>query len=77
MGRDSCVQLCRKSVPLYQCSVTTDAESDKCQKCKDFLDNYYFQPVAIETTGVYGKSTAPFFNCLAKKLVDISGDPRE
>ena len=58
-------------------SVTTDAESDKCQKCKDFLDNYYFQPVAIETTGVYGKSTAPFFNCLAKKLVDISGDPRE
>jgi len=26
----------------------------------DLLDNYYFQPVAIETTGVYGKSTAPF-----------------
>jgi len=37
----------------------------------DLLDNYYFQPVAIETTGVYGKSTAPFFSCLAKKLVDI------
>jgi len=30
----------------------------------------------IETTGVYGKSTAPFLSCLAKKLVDISGDPR-
>ena len=39
--------------------------------------NYYFQPVAIETTGVYGKSTAPVLNCLAKKLVDIAGDPRE
>ena len=40
------------------------------------------EPVAIETTGVtvYGKSTAPLFkllSCFAKKLVDISGDPRE
>jgi len=26
---------------------------------------------------VYGKSTAPFLICLAKKLVGISGDPRE
>jgi len=26
---------------------------------------------------VYGKSTAPFLSCLAKKLVDISGGPRE
>jgi len=33
--------------------------------------------VAIETTGVYGKSTAPFLSGLAKKLVDVSGDPRE
>ena len=40
-------------------------------------DNYYFQPVAIKTTGVYGKSTAPFLSYLAKKIVDISGDPRE
>ena len=38
---------------------------------------YYFQPVAIWTTGVYGKSTDPFLSCLAKKLVDISGDPME
>jgi len=33
--------------------------------------DYYFQPVAVETTGVYGKPTAPFLSCLAKKLVDI------
>jgi len=26
---------------------------------------------------VYGKSTAPFLSCLAKKLVDISGHPRK
>ena len=41
-------------------SVATDAETDKCRKYNDLLDNYYFQPVAIETTGVHGKSTAPF-----------------
>ena len=58
-------------------SVATDAETNKCRKYNDLLDNYYFHPVAIETTGVYGKSTAPFLSCLAKKLVDISGDPRE
>jgi len=55
-------------------SVATDAETVKCQKCNDLLDNYYFQP-DTETTGVYGKSTAPFLSCLVKKLVDISGDP--
>jgi len=46
-------------------------------KYNDILDNYYFQPVAIKTTSVYGKSTAPFLSCLAKKLIDILGDPRE
>jgi len=42
-----------------------------------FLAYYYFLPVAIKTTGVYAKSTATFLSCLAKKLVDLSGDPRE
>jgi len=55
-------------------SVALDAKTNKCRKYNDLLDNYYFQPVAIETTGVYGKSTAPFLSCLAKKLVDILGD---
>ena len=39
--------------------VATDAEIAKCRKYNDLLDNYYFQPLAIETTGVYGKSTDP------------------
>ena len=32
----------------------------KCQKYYNLQSNYHFQPVAIETTGVYDKSTAPF-----------------
>jgi len=58
-------------------SVATDAETDKCRIYNDLLDNYYFQPIAIETTGVYGKSTAPFLSCLVNKLDDISGNPRK
>jgi len=58
-------------------ATVTDAETDKFRKYNDLLDNYYFHPIAIETTGVYGKSTAPFLSCFAKKFVDISGDPRE
>jgi len=38
----------------------TKAEVAKCRKYHDLQSNYHFQPVAIETTGVYGKSTARF-----------------
>jgi len=55
----------------------TKAEVAKCKKYHYLQSNYHFQPVAIETTGVYGKSTAPFLSGLSKKLVDVSGDPRE
>jgi len=55
----------------------TKVEAAKCQKYHDLQNNYHFQPVVIETTGVYDKSTAPFLSGLAKKLVDMSGDHRE
>ena len=58
-------------------SAATKAETAKCQKYHNLQSNYHLQPVAIETTGVYGKSTAPFLSGLAKKLVDVSDDPRE
>ena len=44
-----------------------------CQKYHDLQSNYHLQPVAIETTGVYGMSTAPFLSGLTKKLVGVSG----
>jgi len=53
------------------------AEAAKCQKYHNLQSNYHFKPIEIETTGVYGKSTAPFLSGLAKKLVGMSGDPRE
>jgi len=53
------------------------SEAEKCQNCHHLKSNYNIQPVAVETTDVYGQSTAPFFICLTKKLVDMSNDPRE
>jgi len=41
-------------------SAATKAGATKCQKYHDLQSNYHFQPVTIETTGVYGTSTAPF-----------------
>jgi len=46
----------------------TKAEAAKSQKYHDLQSNYHLQPVAIETTGVYGKSTAHFLSGLAKSL---------
>ena len=58
-------------------TAVTDAEVPKCQKYNDFIDNYCFQPVAIETAGAYDKSAVPFLRCLAKQLGDLSRDHRE
>ena len=66
-----------KTLPDRQAGfATTKAEAAKCQKYHDLQSNYHFQPVSIETTGVYGKTTAPFLSSLTKKHVDMSGDPR-
>jgi len=47
----------------------TDAKVAHCQKYHDLLDNYFFQPVAIETTGVHSKSTAIFWAALQRNLL--------
>jgi len=80
MGCNGCGHFC--SGPLQRHCQTGWYHSYKCWGCKcqkyhDLQSNYHFQPVTIETTGVYGKSTAPFLSGLAKKLADVSGDPRE
>jgi len=78
VGRKSCVHICsgpNKDSARQAGFAATKAEAAKCQKC-DLQSNYHFQPVAIETTGVYGKSTAPVLSGLTKKFVDVSGDPR-
>jgi len=61
----------------YTGTTATDPDIAKWQKYDDLLNNYYFHPVAMEITGVYGQSFSPILSGLAKKLVDMSGDPKE
>ena len=61
-------------------------ESTEC-RCGKFVDRLGLHGLScIKNAGcfprhsainMYGKSTAPFLSCLAKKLVDMPGDPRE
>ena len=82
MGRNSCGHLTfaqghYKDSARQVSFVATKAEAAKCQKYHDLQSSYHFQPVAIETTGMYGKFTAPFLSGLMNKLVDVSGGPRK
>jgi len=66
---------CHHKNSTIQAGITA-TEATKCQKYNDH-NNYRFQPVTIETIGVFGNSTAPFSSGFARKLVDMSGDARE
>jgi len=41
-------------------NAATEAGVEKCWKYNNLLNNYCFETVAIEITGVYGNSTAPY-----------------
>ena len=53
----------------------TKAKAAKCQKYHDLHSNYHFQPVAIETTGVNGKSTALVTFCYVNSSVKMKNAP--
>lgn len=70
------------SAPLksaFQASVGTDAETANRRKYNDVLKHLHIQiqPAPTEKTGTYGTSAASFLKNLAKRLVDMIGDPRE
>ena len=53
------------------------AEQRKREKYAGLSDRYIFEPVAIETTGVLGTSTACFVRGLGKRIAAQTGDKRE
>ena len=53
------------------------AEREKNAKYQDLMDRYIFQPIAVETTGVMGKSTNNFLKELGRRMTAETGDPRE
>ena len=56
---------------------TTEAETRKTLKYANIEERgYIFQPIAIDVQGNYGTQTETFFNCLTKKIIDNSREPR-
>lgn len=48
------------------------AETAKVNKYKQLSTSYIFQPLAFETTGVWGPSTSTFLNKIQRKLREVS-----
>ena len=55
----------------------TKAESTKRAKYPDLVRRFRFEPIAIETSGVYGPTTRIIVHEIGKKISQISGDKRE
>merc|ERR1712055_648245 len=53
------------------------AELSKRAKYPDMVRRFRFEPIAIETSGVYGPSTCFIVQEIVKKILQISGDKRE
>jgi hypothetical protein len=53
------------------------AEEQKVAKYSQLTGALIFQPVAFETSGVWGPSTKKFLAEVGRQLYDSTGDPRE
>ena len=58
-------------------SAANKAEQRKNSHYSSLTVSYRFEPIAIETTGVMGKSTSKFISELGRRLTGVTGDKRE
>ena len=54
-------------------TAATGAEARKCNKCAGLSTTYQFEPIAVETTGVYGPSTMSFLDVLGRRIRETTG----
>ena len=53
------------------------AEECKRRKYASLDEAHQFEPIAVETMGVYGESTGVTIRAIGRRLVETTGDPRE
>ena len=58
-------------------SAANKAEARKNSHYSNIQSHYRFEPVSVETTGVYGNQTDKFIRELGRKISATSGDKRE
>ena len=53
------------------------AEERKRRKYAALVEAHQFEPIAVETMGVYGESTGVILRAICRRLVEATGEPRE
>lgn len=53
------------------------AEGRKQTKYAALGARYRFEPIALETTGVYGETTGTLLSEIGRRITEVTGDPRE
>ena len=77
----TCVNTFGESVVNYSADeaghAATKAENAKRSKYPDLVRKYRFEPVAIETSGVFGSTTRNTIKEIGRKITEKTGDIRE
>ena len=58
-------------------SAAWGVEERKCQKYEALGRRYSFEPIAVETTGVFGTTTGTLFSDMGRRITNVSGDRRD
>ena len=58
-------------------TAANSAEERKRRKYAALADAHQFEPIAIETAGVYGESTGVILRAIGRRLVEATGEPEE
>ena len=53
------------------------AEERKRRKYAALVEAHQFEPIAVETMGVYGESTGVILRAICRRLVEATGEARE
>ena len=62
---------------VYPAHAANQAEQAKVDKYRNLTDRYLFQPIAVETTGVFGTQSRLFLKELGRRISSETGDMRE
>lgn len=58
-------------------SAAREAEVRKRRKYEALSTRYRFEPISVETTGVYGATTCALLSDMGRRITHVSGDRRE
>ena len=58
-------------------TAANSAEEPKRRKYAGLAEAHQFEPIAVQTMGVYGESTGVILRAKDHRLVEAAGEPRE